>query len=196
MSVVIPRQRIASAALRPLLFSGEQEGILGGVDLPVPRMGDRFAIDVQTAQLRQDDASRALIAALTSATTDDAIIAIGQPGVSAGGTNGLVSGNGQGGTTLNVRGLAAGQTIPANYYLSVVHGGRRQVYMTRAAAVAGSNGIAALSIWPMLRFLTVDGEIVELLEPKIEGKLTGFDRGATWTRNRTDPLSFSIRERE
>lgn len=196
MSVTIPRQRIASAALRPVLFSGEQEGVLGGVDLPVPRMGDRFAIDIKTAQLRQDDASRTLIAALTAATTDDAIISIGQPGVSAGASNGVVSGNGQGGTSLAIRGLVAGQVIPASFYFSVIHAGRRQVYMTRAAATVSSGGTVSLSIWPMLRFLTVDGEIVELIDPKIEGKLSGFDAGAAWTRNRTDPLGFSIRERQ
>ena len=79
MSVVLPRLRIAGVQLRPVLFSGEQEGALGGESLPIPRMGDRWAAEITTSQLRHDDAGRDLVAALTQALTEDAIIDIDQP---------------------------------------------------------------------------------------------------------------------
>ena len=63
-----------------------------------------------------------------------------------------------------------------------------------AAAIATAGGAISLPIWPMLRFLTVDGAVVELVAPKIEGKLSGFN-GAKWIRNRVDPLSMTIGER-
>lgn len=196
MSVSIPRFRIASVQLRPVLFSGEQEGSLGGPSLPIPRMGDRWAADIETTQLRFDDAGRDLVAALTQALSDDALIAIDQPNRPAGLVlrDGLVSGNNVGGTSLPVRGVSAGMTCPRGIYLSVVHGGRRYVHMTTAAAIATAGGVINLPIWPMLRFLTVDGSIVELVAPKIEGKLSGF-AGAKWVRNRIDPVSMTIGER-
>lgn len=196
MSVVIPRLRVASTQLRPVLFSGEQEGSLGGPTLPIPRMGDRWAVDIETAQLRFDDAGRDLVAALTQALSDDALIEIGQPNRPGGLilSDGLVSGSNVGGTSLPVRGVTGGMTCPRGLYLSIVHGGRRYVHMTTAAAVASAGGAISLPVWPMLRFLTVDGAAVELIAPKIEGKLSGFN-GAKWVRNRTDPLSLTISER-
>ncbi len=79
MSVFIPWYRIADLAIRPRLFSGNQEGVLGGEDLPIPRMGDRFAVDIVTSQLRQDAASRDLIGLLMEATTADARIELRLP---------------------------------------------------------------------------------------------------------------------
>ncbi|MBB3691450.1 hypothetical protein [Sphingomonas sp. BK580] len=196
MSVSIPRQRIASVTLRPMLYSGEQEGAFGGESLPIPRMGDRWAADIETAQLRLDAPGRDLVAALTQALTDDGSISIDQPNRPANmiAADGLVDGSGSGGTSLTVRGLPAGMAIARGIYFSIVHAGRRYVHMTTAASVVSSAGKVALPIWPMLRFLTVDGEIVELAQPRIEGKLTGFS-GAKWIRNRIDPLGLVISER-
>lgn len=196
MSVVIPRLRVAGVTLRPVLFSGEQEGALGGESLPIPRMGDRWAAEISTTQLRHDDAGRDLVAALTQALTEDAIIDIDQPNrptiASIG--NGVVDGANVGGTSLPVRGIGAPGVFPRGIYLSIIHGGRRFVHMTTAAAAVSADGRATLPIWPMLRFLTVDGETVELADPKIEGKLSGFD-GAPWARNRIEPVKFLIGER-
>ena len=199
MSVEIPWSRIASiSAPRPVLFSGNQEGALGGPTLPISRMGDRFAIDVRTTQLRQDSESRLLIAALTEATTADARIAIKLPNAPAltGVNAAVVDGANQSGMQLKLRALSSGASIPRGYFFSVLHGGVHFVYMAAAAVTAGGDGKVTLPIWPMLRFLTTDGEICALANPMIEGQLVGFDgRGATFTRARTDPMSFSIVER-
>ncbi len=199
MSILIPTYRVANqSAPRPVLFSGNQEGSLGGPSLPIPRMGDRFALDVQIGQLRNDADGRQLIAALTQATTADAIFAFLQPNLpgppSAGVT--VVDGAGQGGTTLNVRGGNAGAVLAWGRFLSIVHGGRRYVHMLTGNVAIGGDGRAALPIWPMLRFISTDGDAVELDAPKIEGQLIGFDgKGATFERNRTNPVGFTIQER-
>lgn len=196
MSVFIPRTRVRSLTMRPRLFSGEQEGTLGGADLPVPRMGDRWIAEINTAQLRFDDAGRDLVAALTQALTQDGIISIGQPNLAAPiATDALTNGANQGGTSFAIRAAIPGATIPRSAYLSVIHGGRRHVHLTTATVTVSAQGQATLSVWPMLRFLTVDGSTVELIDPKIEGRLTGF-AGATWVRNRVDPLTFSVSERQ
>lgn len=195
MSVELPWTRIAGLSVRPVLFSGNQEGSLGGATLPVPRMGDRFAADIETAQLRQDADGRLLIAALTEATTGDAKIAIRQPNLPREPMGApLVDGAGQSGSTLNIKSGQPGFAFVRGQYVGVVHASISYLHMLTASVIIGSNGKAALPLWPMLRFLTVDGEPVSL-SPVIEGQLVGFDKGAKWVRNRVDPLNFSIVER-
>ena len=195
MAVEVPWTRIASLSIRPVLFSGNQEGSLGGPTLQVPRLGDRFAADIETAQLRQDAEGRLLIAALTEGTTGDARIAIRQPNLPRTSFSPLViDGAGQAGSSLSVRSGQPGSAISRGHYVGIAHGGASFLHMVTASVVVGSNGKAALSLWPMLRFLSADGDAVSLT-PAIEGQLVGFEKGAKWVRNRVDPLSFSIVER-
>jgi hypothetical protein len=197
LSVFIPWTRIADLQVRPRLFSGNQEGVLGGADLQIPRMGDRFVVDVSTSQLRQDAESRLLIAALMEATTADARIELRMPNASPLAiSDGLVSGAGQAGTTLMVRDLEANTAIPRGNFFSIMHGGVHYLHMVRVQAVADQYGNASVPIWPMLRFLTTDGDACHFVVPMIEGQLVGFDKGAGFERNRTKPLSFSIQERK
>ena len=79
---------------------------------------------------------------------------------------------------------------------SIVHGGVHFVHMVRAETVADSNGRLSLPIWPMLRFVSADGDVCHFADPMIEGQLIGFDKGAGFERNRTKPLSFTIQERK
>ncbi len=197
MSILLPTTRIASFALVPRLFSGEQEGALGGADLPIPRMGDRWTAIISTSQLRLDLAGRELLAALTMATTLDARMPIVQPNVPAlpRGSAPVVNGANQAGSALTVRGIPAGTLLEWGRYLSILHLGVHHVHMVAQTVVVGAGGIATVPIWPMLRFLSLDGERVYLDEPMIEGRLIGFDKGGRFVRNRIDPLDFSIAER-
>jgi hypothetical protein len=199
MPVEIPHIRIRSFALRPRLFSGEQEGALGGPDLPIPRPGDRFAVDVATTQFRNDAEGRLMTAALFEASNSSGIMRIVQPNRSgrSPGYAVAVDGTDQGGMTLSLRGLQVGAPLTRGDFFSIVHGGQRYVHMIACAGqlVVPVSGRVALPIWPMLRFLTVDGEAAEFVTPMIEGRLLGFDKGASFVRAKTEPLSFSIQER-
>ncbi|WP_125959215.1 hypothetical protein [Sphingomonas sp. ABOLF] len=199
MPIEIPHLRIKSFALRPRLFSGEQEGALGGPDLPIPRPGDRFAVDVVTTQFRNDAEGRMMTAALFQASNSSAIMRIVQPNRAprSAGFTAVVDGGDQGGMTLSLRGLQPGGALTRGNFFSIVHNGRRYVHMIACAGqvIVPADGRVALPIWPMLRFLTVDGEPVEFVSPMIEGKLLGFDKGASFVRAKTEPLSFSIQER-
>lgn len=195
MSIEIPLTRIKDIQIRPLNFSGTQEGTLGGPSLPIPRLGDRFAVDITTTQLRQDAESRLLIAALFQATTDDARIRFRQPNRQREYFAAVVDGAGQSGRTLNVKGLPPRAAFDQGEFFSIVHSGQRYVYMTAGAVIADGSGKAAVPIWPMLRALTIDASVCEFIAPYIEGQLVGFDKGAGFERNRTKPLTFSIVER-
>lgn len=196
MSLLIPWSRIADLTIRPRLFSSNQEGVLGGADLPIPRMGDRWAVDVSTTQLRQDAESRLLLATLFEATTADARIALRVPNRSRPMSGGIVAdGADQSGSILNVRGRFAGIAFARGDFFSIVHDGVHHVHMVRGQAISGTDGRAAVPIWPMLRFLTADGDVCHFDQPMIEGQLVGFDKGAGFERNRTKPLAFTIQER-
>lgn len=197
MSVEITWTRIKDAQLRPVLFSGNQEGSLGGETLPVPRLGDRLAYDINTAKLRQDAESRLLIAALFEATTLDARMLIRQPNKSHPGFSGIVvDGVDQSGSVLKLRGVPPYAPVGGRGdFFNVLHRGRRYLYMLAAQVIADAAGRVAVPIWPMLRFLTVDASPCDFIAPVIEGQLVGFDKGAGFESNRTKPLSFSIVER-
>jgi hypothetical protein len=198
-AIEIPHLRIHSFTLRARLFSGEQEGALGGPDLPIPRPGDRFAADIETTQFRVASEGRLMIAALFEASNSSAKMRIIQPNRDrrSPGFAVAVDGTDQGGMTLALRGLQPGGTLTRGNFFSIVHGGQHYVHMVAGAGqiVVPDTGKVALPIWPMLRFLTVDGEHAEFVAPMIEGKLLGFDKGATARRAKTDALSFSIQER-
>lgn len=198
MSILLPTARVASFALVPRLFSGNQEGALGGDDLPIPRLGDRWIANVSTAQLRQNDDGRALLAALTMATTLDARMTIAQPHVPQlpGGSAPVVNDADQAGSSISVRGVPGGTLLEQGRYFSILHLGIHHVHMVAQATIVPSNGTVAVPIWPMLRFLTIDGERVYFDAPMIEGKLVGFDKGGRFVRNRIDPFEFSIMERK
>jgi hypothetical protein len=197
LSVLIPWTRIAGLDIRPRLFTGNQVGVLGGEDLQVSRIGDRFAVDVSTAQLRQDAESRGLIARLMEATTADALIELRLPNRPKPiGSGIVVDGASQAGSVLNLRGAYRQTEFVHGRFFSVVHDGIHRVHMVRGRVMAGADGRVALPIWPMLRFLTADGDVCHFDQPMIEGQLIGFERGAGFERNRTKPLAFSIQERK
>jgi len=196
LSVFVPWTRIADLTIRPRLFSSNQEGVLGGEDLQISRLGDRFAVDVSTTQLRQDAESRDLIGLLMEATTADARMQLRLPNAPRPIGSGIVAdGAGQTGSTISLRG-AYRQTEFVRRFFSIVHGGVHYVHMVRGRAMADANGKVALPIWPMLRFVTTDGDVCHFDDPMIEGQLLGFDKGAGFERNRTKPLAFSIQERK
>ncbi len=197
MSVLLSWSRIATLTIRPQLFSGDQEGSLGGPTLPVPRMGDRFAVDLTTTQLGQDAESRQFVAKLFQATTLDARIPLCAPNAGAifGARGAIVDGAGQSGSSVAVRGMRPWTELLAGNFFHIGHADTFFIYMIAGRIMADGAGKALVPIWPMLRFLTVDGETCEFEEPVIAGKLTGFDKGASFSKNRTDPIQFSISER-
>lgn len=199
MAVVdIPYYRIAEAVVRPVLFSGEQGGDLGGPVLPLPRVGDRFAIDVTTARLKQEAEGRLFTAAIFEASNATARFPLRMPNRSKSYSSAIVvDGADQTGSILKLRGFGKGEHVSRGDFFSIVHNGRHFVHMAACAGslVADADGKMELPIWPMLRFVTVDGERAAFDAPMIEGSLSGADRGAKFARNRQDPVSFSISER-
>lgn len=199
MAVEIPWVRINRFALRPRLFSSEQEGVLGGPDLSNPRVGDRWIVDVGTTHLIYNAACRTLLASLMRAGSDGAVMAIRQPDLPAPaiGATAVVDGAGQTGRSLAVRAMQPGGTVRYGQFFSILHAGTYFTYMAAPpeTLTVPATGRLTVPIWPMLRAITIDGSVSDFDEPKIEGALVGFDKGKSFVRNRMEPVNFSIRER-
>lgn len=195
MSIELAWSRIGSLSLRPVIATTVQEGGVGAVDLDVPRLGDKFAADITTTQLRQDAESRLLIADLTEGLSLGVKIALRLPNrarpMTACFVDGAVTGS-----MLPVRGAQPGTAFTRGDHFSIVHEDRHYLHMVTTEVIADADGKATMGIWPMLRFVTTDGDRAAFDQPMIEGRLTGFDpKGATFVRNRVDPLQLTITER-
>lgn len=198
MSILLPASPAPRVAtMRPVTFGGNQEGALGGPTTQINRPGDRYAIDLTIAIMNHADAA-IWASDLTAAIGEDARFPIPQPGIDIGepGNLILVDGSSQSGTTLKLRGFFANYPIKKGQFFNMLHGGRRYVHHVRAPTSAGTDGKATISIWPMLRFLTVDGEACGFKTPSIEGQLVGGERGVTLIRTRAEPVTLSIVERD
>ncbi|KQM92233.1 hypothetical protein ASE70_15070 [Sphingomonas sp. Leaf22] len=200
MSIVdVPYYRVKNLTLRPVLFSGEQGGDLGNPVLPLPRLGDRFALDVTTDRLRNDPAGRQLMAALFEASNGSARFPVRLPNQARAYPSSIaVDGAGQAGMTIAIKGSVPGLFFRRGDLFNLIHGGRRYLHMVAGpgSPATSADGKVIVPIWPMLRVLTNDGDRIDFVAPQIEGQLKGIDRGAAFARNRTDPYSFSITERE
>ncbi len=90
---------------------------------------------------------------------------------SPGGT--VVSGSGASGTSLPVRSGTAGYQAREGFWLNVVDSdGVHYLHQVQADATLNGSGAGTLSVWPPLRASLVDGNLIVLDTPKIEGLVT------------------------
>ena len=174
MALELPEQaRIAGAAPRLLDFGIQLHAALGGETLRVDRAGSRWAIEVQLAAMKPDQA-RAVLAVLVRARSTPLRLAYPLLGVSQGAPGApVVDGAGQSGTALNLTGLTPGWQAKPGYWLSLLDSsGRAYLHTVIAPASADATGNIALSIWPALRAPFADAATVLLGKPVIEGLVT------------------------
>lgn len=185
-----------SATPRPLDFGGWQEPIAGGVESRLDRPGNRFALDLTTPNLRPEPDGRIWASRLVLGLGLIVRTAFLQPGfdIGAPGTP-VVNGAGQAGTTINLRGFAAGYTVREGQFFHLVDpAGRRYLHAAAADVTANGSGVAAVPISMPLRAQFADGAVAGFAAPTIEGKLSGNDKGWTQIVAKTRGLSFTISE--
>lgn len=185
---------VRSASPRLVSFAVDQNPTLGGSQSRISRLGDRWAMDVETYPVRYANQGMAYLSRLVRGLVDTVLIAFPEPGVvkRSYGTP-IVGGVGASGLTLPVSGLTPGVVIPEGKFLSLVISGQRYLYQVTAnvTVVSGTN---VLPIYPMLRRQPQPGAVVELESPKIEGFIKGNEQGWDVSRSKFLPFSFSIQE--
>jgi len=188
----LPRQTRYS--MRAVSAANTMSPAFGGADQRLSRKGSRFAIDVAIPALSAAGCGIGLIADLLRGETEVLALAIPEhlPAVDYGApiANGVVAGS-----VLPVRGVTPGAVIRKGKFLSIIVSGQRFVHMVTGEVAANGAGQASLSIWPMLRRPTVDGAVVELAQPLIEGFI---EPGQEWSINslKAVGMTFALRERE
>ncbi|RZJ83951.1 MAG: hypothetical protein EON88_27955, partial [Brevundimonas sp.] len=89
--------------------------------------------------------------------------AIGQPRVEI---------SGQTGSTIKLKGLLPSAVVKKGWFLSIKTGGRRFTFMATDTRIADLNSKMSLPVWPMIRAAHLANDVVEIVEPWLEGTIT------------------------
>lgn len=186
--------RATNYNMRAISAANTLSPAFGGADQRLSRKGSRYALDVSIPALSAAGCGMGLVVDLLRGETEPLVLAIPEylPAVDYGASlaNGASTGS-----VLAVKGLTPGAVIRKGKFLSIILSGQRFVYMVTTETTANGSGQVNLSIWPMLRRPTIDGAVIELAEPKIEGFI---EPGQDWSINslKAVGMSFTIKERE
>jgi hypothetical protein len=174
----------------------DQQPTLGGEQNRVSRLGDKWAIRVQTGAAKYAEEGMTYLARLLRGMTDTVLLAFPEPGVPVQDYGvPVVSTAGASGRLLPIGGLTPGVVIREGKFLSVVIGGQRFLYQAAATMTVPIGGAVNLPIYPTLRRQPPVGAVVELAAPKIEGFVQGNEQSWQVSRSKYLPFNFSIVER-
>lgn len=166
----------------------------GGPLQPLTRKGDHWAVDVTIPALDARECGMELFADLTRGKREALVLRVpeymedrpyGSPVCNSVST----------GDTLSIRGLTPSVVIPKGKWLSLILNGQRYLYLVAAEAVANGSGVASVQVTSLLRRPTIDGAVVELAEPKIEGYVAPNQAADIGTLPAVG-LQFSLEERD
>lgn len=181
-----------TAAVERIHAEIEISPAFGGDTLSLERAGSRYRYSVSLPPLTYEEA---LAWSDIETCTDTVVMTVCQPGVDVGNPPApLVKGANQTGSLLVVDGLGAGYVVKKGIYLSVITAGRRRLYRTKASVTANAGGEAILQLRTLLRASPADNDVVEIMAPKIEGKVKDF-RAVEVNEAWHTEISFAIEER-
>jgi hypothetical protein len=148
---------------------------LGGRMQRISRLGARWSVAFSGMPALGLATARQLIALRTQARANAQTLVFlwPQPAFTAAIGAPAVNAAGQFGSSLVCSGFAAGVTIPAGTFFSVIYNGRNNLHATSAAVTASGGGAATLPIWPMLRGSPANAQGLAFAAPAIEGFVQG-----------------------
>jgi hypothetical protein len=100
------------------------------------------------------------------------------------------------GMALPLSGLGAGYEVREGQPLSVIHDGHRYLHISTGDVIADGSGAATIGIFPPSRVTFTAGDVVELVMPMIEGRVSPGDE-LSWSvalTNETE-IPFTVVER-
>ena len=175
--VTLPTSPVALEATLSLVSkSTEMSGPLGGPTQRVLRVGSRFKADFQFPPMPYA-IGRQWLARLITAEATPVAIRFPQRGLSPAYVGALVVDgasavpNANTGGVLAVRGGTPNIGVLSGQFFHVLSStdGRRYLHMVRDDMALAATGKAGLNIVPPLRFTPVDGDLIEVVAPMIEG---------------------------
>ncbi len=197
MTRVLTLPRNAQCTMRPVRDGQVMRAATGGARLPVSRMGDHWAMEVDTGAL-STLAARALTADILSAGAEPVRIAIPQPGVQIGPPGApRVKGAGQSGSSIELDGFPPYALVQKGRFITIETGGEGRAYLVDVAdTVANASGEITLALWPMLHVEPSDNDVVEVVSPYIEGLIAEGGDHASGLLAAVTPDQFEIEEQD
>jgi hypothetical protein len=188
---VVPR----SATPRYIDFGGNIRPPTGGRSQRVDRLGNRFAMRFVLPVLRSKDKGRRVVSRLIEAKSAGIRVRLPTNGFDPGLPGApVVDGNSQAGTSLAIRGLTPAYAAREGQWLNHHRGDDVLLYNVRAQAIADGAGDAVLTLAPLLRVEPVDGDIINLARPVIQGSIVGEDWEWEWAVDRLTSIEFIVEE--
>lgn len=169
---------------------------LGGPEQRINRLGTRFGLRVTLPPMPTRDLALVIQSRLLRAREDRLRMAWMQPDFDTGVPGApLISAAVTAGTSIPLKGMAAGYTVKEGQMLSIVRGARRYMHMFAADGTVGAGGLLQASIWPMIRASLITNDVVEIARPMIEGLVSPGDE-MSWqvSVDRLASFSFTIAE--
>lgn len=174
-SIMLPSNPgLSGAKIRLLDWGGRLVPWGGGVTQNLLRLGTRSGVEYRLPRMRSDPDGRTWGMKLREGKIEGVIAPFLQDGFGVGAPGRpSVAGGGQSGSFLQIRSCTPNYAFRYGQAFSLIHGGRRYLHFVRALSHVDSAGVATLPIFPMLRVIPDDGDLVEVGKPFIEGSLTG-----------------------
>lgn len=167
-------------------WGGPLTAVNGGATQTLLRLGTRHALDFTIPMMPTEPLGRIWAGKLRLAKLFGALLPFDQDGFKIGSPGSpVVAGGGQAGMVLSMRGFQPGYGVRFDQAFSLIHAGRRYLHFTADAAIA-VDGTLTLPIFPMLRVIPADGDVLEFAKPMIQGSLAG--QQVKWSRQ-TAPWS-------
>lgn len=196
--IILPRLPRGSYTLGYASNAVQQQGAFGGPTKLINRLGDRFSMTVNGLRLRGDQGMR-LAAKLNAGRSQKVRVPIYQPEFEGHpGAPRVAGAHLANATTLTIKNVTVGFNLRTGLYLTILaaNGNRYLHQITSDDAVVGSGGTAVITVSPMLRVALTDNTQIEMVEPTIEGFLTGQTNDAALDYMRTVGQSFTVMEAE
>lgn len=193
MARIMPEPPLVSALPDIVSSRIHQKSATGANAQRIGRKGSHYRVDFVTHPLDADAARDWL----DLRNEDDTVIVavpqlkldIGAPGL------GAVDGGPQAGAALSVRGLTPNYAIRKGQLLNHTGSdGELRLYAARQEVITDADGAAEILLDTMLTWPALDGEVVDLRDPKIEGFATVDPSSWLMDGNGYQTLQFSVEE--
>lgn len=198
MTKALPTHGIKTATPRFIDKGGVLRSLVGGKDQRLDRPGSKWGVSFKTRPMKIEDA-RVWAARLLAGQREKASIRVPQPGLVINQATDYSIGVAQLANAIILTVHAPnvgeiGKVFKEGQFITLIRAGIRYVHQIQADTVVDGAQNAALPILPELRVAPQVGDVVEVLDPKIEGYVGGDSFGWDIDDAKIHGFSFDIEE--
>lgn len=184
MSVDLTTLPMRRAVPTPVVFGRVTRSDQGGSSDYDDRLGNRWAMEIETPPMRVEPNGRLFIEDLWEAQREGGVFEIPQPGLTLPPLGSpTVAADVLTGRTVTLEGLTPNAAIKKGQWVSILHDGQWYADRIRAQVIANADGEATISLRFLLRESLTAGDEVRLNKPVMEGFVEGelpLDLSVDW----------------